>query len=110
MHRNVKLSNFFVDQDAEGRPRVRVSDFGIARPWDTDSGLTLPGTAIGTPTYMSPEQMLTPSSVDQQADVWSSAPAPVGQAHALSPDCRPGPSARRPCVRLARLSGNCWQP
>jgi len=51
VHRDIKPANIMID--AEGMPVV--TDFGIAKVVDRDR-LTLTGTAIGTPTYMSPEQ------------------------------------------------------
>jgi Protein kinase domain/Bacterial Ig-like domain (group 2) len=51
VHRDIKPANIMID--AEGMPVV--TDFGIAKVVDRDR-LTMTGTAIGTPTYMSPEQ------------------------------------------------------
>lgn len=52
LHRDLKPSNVVVD--AAGRPRI--TDFGLARPLDTGSGMTANGALIGTPAYMPPEQ------------------------------------------------------
>ncbi|MGB5052285.1 MAG: serine/threonine-protein kinase, partial [Caldilineaceae bacterium] len=52
VHRDVKPANVLFDK--EGAPVL--ADFGIARILDDDSGLTQPGTIIGTPAYLSPEQ------------------------------------------------------
>jgi hypothetical protein len=49
---------------------ARLSDFGIARPWDADQSLTLPGMAIGTPAYMSPEQ-IDGIVLDGRSDLYS---------------------------------------
>ncbi|HSJ25421.1 MAG TPA: protein kinase [Longimicrobiales bacterium] len=67
VHRDLKPENIYVDDDSGV---ARLSDFGIARPWDAESGLTLPGTAIGTPAYMSPEQ-IDGGALDGRSDLYS---------------------------------------
>ena len=52
LHRDLKPANILVD--ARGEPHV--TDFGLARLAEHDSGLTLPGTVMGTPSFMAPEQ------------------------------------------------------
>ncbi|MEM1033152.1 MAG: protein kinase [Myxococcota bacterium] len=70
VHRDVKPENIFLTADGG----VRLIDFGIAvglwGPTDTDR-LTQTGILVGTPVYMSPEQLLHPKDVDEKADVWS---------------------------------------
>ena len=62
IHRDLKPSNILVTKSADAPAMVKVLDFGIAKlaadTLDDDDGsaLTLPGTPIGTPRYMSPEQ------------------------------------------------------
>ncbi|HTK54045.1 MAG TPA: protein kinase [Gemmatimonadaceae bacterium] len=67
VHRDVKPENIFLDAT---RRRALLSDFGIARTIDTESGITLLGAALGTPQYMSPEQ-IDGDSVDGRSDIYS---------------------------------------
>jgi len=73
VHRDIKPANLFLARRPDGRFSVKIIDFGIAKqPVRADTpGLTNPGKSLGSPWYMSPEQMLTPASVDQRADIWS---------------------------------------
>jgi hypothetical protein len=68
VHRDIKPENIFLDEDTGA---ARLADFGIARFWDSDSGLTLPGTAMGTPNYMSPEQVDGRRDLDGRSDIYS---------------------------------------
>ena len=67
VHRDVKPENIFLD-DRTGT--AVLSDFGIARTLETDAALTQTGIAIGTPTYMSPEQ-IDGRAVDGRGDIYS---------------------------------------
>lgn len=75
IHRDVKPSNLFLSSDASGAPIVKVLDFGISKRVTVDDGhesasLTAPQTLLGSPQYMSPEQLRDPRSVDERTDVW----------------------------------------
>jgi serine/threonine protein kinase len=68
LHRDLKPRNIIID--AEGRPFI--TDFGLAK-WLLDQAvdLTALGTLIGSPPYMAPEQIDSPSTVTATADVYS---------------------------------------
>jgi serine/threonine-protein kinase len=69
VHRDIKPDNILIDAQS-GRPMV--TDFGIARAVsDGDSRLTATGIAIGTPTYMSPEQAAGERTIDGRSDLYS---------------------------------------
>lgn len=65
VHRDVKPANLMYDMDSD---RLKLTDFGIARL--TDSSRTRTGIILGTPSYMSPEQ-LSASKVSGQTDIYS---------------------------------------
>ena len=52
VHRDIKPANIMI----EAGDRVKVTDFGIAKPGDSAEHLTMTGSLLGTPSYMSPEQ------------------------------------------------------
>lgn len=71
VHRDLKSSNIvIIDQDGES-PQVKILDFGIAKSISShDESLTQTGQALGSPSYMSPEQARG-DNVDARADVYS---------------------------------------
>lgn len=66
LHRDLKPSNVLLD--AQGEPHV--TDFGLARPMDDESSLTLTGQILGTPGYIAPEQAKGRGAVGPAADVY----------------------------------------
>jgi len=74
VHRDLKPDNVFLARDAAGAYAVKVLDFGIAKVMDAAGGMgsrTKTGVLLGTPAYMSPEQVKNAKDVDARADLWS---------------------------------------
>ncbi|MFI5234170.1 MAG: serine/threonine-protein kinase [Gemmatimonadales bacterium] len=70
IHRDIKPDNILLDGT---RARVMVTDFGIAKALSGGTGATLTsaGVAIGTPSYMSPEQAAGEKEIDGRSDLYS---------------------------------------
>ena len=72
LHRDVKPSNVFLIRDPDGREHTKLVDFGIARiEQSSDRKLSKSGALIGTPEYMSPEQLLAHDDVDVRSDIYA---------------------------------------
>ena len=67
VHRDVKPPNVWLEAPAR---RVKLLDFGLARPQAADSGITSPGLIVGTPMYMAPEQAQG-EPTDHRTDLFS---------------------------------------
>ncbi len=75
-HRDLKPSNIFVAKSLDGRPLVKVLDFGISKMADAPmpgggNALTASGAIMGSPSYMSPEQVRSAKEVDPRTDIWA---------------------------------------
>ncbi len=76
VHRDVKLANLFVTRGHAGSPLVKVLDFGISKvnPFGeaaAEHEMTRTSSMLGSPRFMSPEQMRDPRKVDPRSDLWS---------------------------------------
>jgi serine/threonine-protein kinase len=73
VHRDLKPSNLFVVRRPGKPDRVKVLDFGISKTNFEQAGdqITATGSLLGSPAYMSPEQLRSSKSVDVRADIWS---------------------------------------
>jgi serine/threonine-protein kinase len=73
VHRDLKPANFFITQRSDGSRLLKVLDFGISKLQQTalERNLTATATVMGTPAYMSPEQMRSTRDVDNRSDIWA---------------------------------------
>ncbi|WP_438037702.1 serine/threonine-protein kinase [Sorangium sp. So ce128] len=72
VHRDIKPANLFLTQRPDGSPCVKVLDFGISKQTASDNmELTATGALLGSPFYMSPEQMVRTKEVDARSDIWA---------------------------------------
>jgi eukaryotic-like serine/threonine-protein kinase len=76
VHRDLKPANLFLTARADGSPCVKVLDFGISKVTNpsgsgSDMGMTRTQSIMGSPLYMSPEQMASAKDVDPRSDIWA---------------------------------------
>jgi eukaryotic-like serine/threonine-protein kinase len=77
VHRDLKPANLFLCQRGSGRSLIKVLDFGISKTQNagaaesTELALTKTSAVMGSPVYMSPEQMASAKNVDARTDIWS---------------------------------------
>ena len=72
LHRDMKPSNLFLHEEpgADG-PVLKILDFGVSKTLQQDSNYTATGKTMGSPAYMSPEQVRGLKTVDYRTDLWS---------------------------------------
>jgi serine/threonine-protein kinase len=72
VHRDLKPANLFLTRRRNGSLLVKIVDFGISKtPKATEEELSLTRGSLGSPQYMSPEQLRSARGVDGRSDVWS---------------------------------------
>src|SRR5262249_40515705 len=73
VHRDIKPANLFLTLRADGSPCIKVLDFGISKvaltdPTTSDAAMAQTSALMGTPVYMSPEQLESTAGVDARTD------------------------------------------
>jgi eukaryotic-like serine/threonine-protein kinase len=73
VHRDLKPANLFLTRGPDGAPLVKVLDFGISKALGPGQPVSLTSSAslVGTPLYMSPEQLKNAREVDVRTDLWA---------------------------------------
>jgi serine/threonine protein kinase len=73
VHRDIKPENLFLWSGGPNADSVKVLDFGLAKQLGASRalGVTGPQDSLGSPCFMSPEQVATPQLVDARSDIWS---------------------------------------
>lgn len=72
VHRDLKPANLFLTTSGSGREQIKVLDFGISKVLQADElTLTKENAMMGSPMYMSPEQMRSVKDVDSRTDIWA---------------------------------------
>jgi serine/threonine-protein kinase len=74
IHRDLKPANLFCIRRSDGRFSIKVLDFGISKVTLGEASghdITQTNALMGSPAYMSPEQMMRSKGVDARADIWS---------------------------------------
>jgi serine/threonine protein kinase len=73
IHRDLKPTNVFLHNDRDGRLAPKVLDFGVSKILEEEqnTALTIAGTVLGSPHYMSPEQAMGAAGIDGRTDVFA---------------------------------------
>ncbi|MEO8901353.1 MAG: serine/threonine-protein kinase [Polyangiaceae bacterium] len=72
IHRDLKPENLFCAREPDGSILLKIVDFGVSKQLTGRlRSMTNPTESVGSPQYMSPEQITTPSEVDARTDIWS---------------------------------------
>jgi serine/threonine-protein kinase len=71
VHRDIKPANLFLERDSTGATSVKLLDFGVSKQASGFETLTRTGDRVGSPAYMSPEQLSSSRDADARCDIWS---------------------------------------
>ncbi len=73
IHRDLKPTNIFLHFDRDGRAIPKLLDFGVSKilEEENNTSLTVVGTVLGSPLYMSPEQAMGAAGIDGRTDVFA---------------------------------------
>jgi serine/threonine-protein kinase len=73
VHRDLKPHNLFLARCADGTREIKVLDFGVARALDGEgeASVTTTDTVMGSPAYMSPEQLRAARRANERSDIWA---------------------------------------
>lgn len=73
VHRDLKPANLFLAKRARGTPIIKVLDFGLSKfsGLAGEDSVTSASGMLGSPAYMSPEQLMSSRAVDARSDIWS---------------------------------------
>lgn len=72
VHRDLKPANLFLHEESDGHIVIKVLDFGVSKVlWSNAPSRSVSGWAVGTPSYMSPEQARGDRDLDLRSDLWS---------------------------------------
>jgi serine/threonine-protein kinase len=71
IHRDIKPANIFITRNEDDELLVKLLDFGVAKAMAEAGNTTGAGQLVGTPNYMSPEQMSADDNVDHRADLFA---------------------------------------
>jgi eukaryotic-like serine/threonine-protein kinase len=73
IHRDLKPDNIFIAMPKHGEPFVKILDFGIAKLFSAEEAMTATrtGMPVGTPYYMSPEQIRAAKNIDHRTDIYA---------------------------------------
>ncbi|WP_394844147.1 serine/threonine protein kinase [Pendulispora brunnea] len=94
VHRDIKPANIFLAVDPDGHVVPKLLDFGIAKVPQAGGGVqTLDGRVLGTPRYMSPEQIRSEANIDGRSDIFSMGAVMMEMLTGQSPFVAETPSA-----------------